>query len=287
MSYPRIIDKLDTKITYSNALILGDLKFNTSNNELQNTIKNVKDTIQFNICGGTAYNKGAWIALEGCDNTSGNFPSGSFNIRATNSNGNYSEFRGTPEGVLTWNGREIITTSGGKLNGYLILPSAAIRSSNTTEAIHIHAGTDYSNGAILRLIGNNANSDAGQFSLWAGGNTKGCIFVGNMDGTLTWRGKSIISLTDERAGVRETSDGFCLQWGSSAGSTTVTFPKPFSGTPKVYTTNKSVVDSSCNATTYVTSVSSTSFSTYKIRGNSGNQVVDGGTFEWLAIGHSS
>lgn len=107
MGYPNIIEKLNTKVTYTDAYIVGDVKLDCLSSQI--TIKPVMDVIQFNINGGSAYNKGAWIALEGCDNYNGNFPAGSFNIRATNSSGKYSEFRGTPDGTLIWNERDVIT----------------------------------------------------------------------------------------------------------------------------------------------------------------------------------
>lgn len=94
-----------------------------------------------------------------------------------------------------------------------------------------------------------------------------------------------MSIVYEAGGIITYSNGLTFQWGSSYGSTTVNFPQPFAGYPVVYTTNNAVSDTSCNSTTYVTGITPTYFTTYKIRGNSGNQVQDGGQFSWFALGY--
>ena len=81
------------------------------------------------------------------------------------------------------------------------------------------------------------------------------------------------------------SDGYIEQGGRSSGSVTTSFVKPFSNTPNVIAGIGTITDSSCNSTVYVNTVSTVSFSTYKIRGNSGNQVTDNGLFYWIAMGY--
>lgn len=286
MSYPNIINEINkvniSKVTYSDALFLGDVRFNTDSSQI--ALKSTKDNIQFNINGGTAYNRGAWIALEGCDNTSGNFPAGSFNIRATNSSGNYCDFRGTAEGSLSWNNSDIITSSGGTMKGILSIPSNGIRGNNISGAIHIYSGTDYSNGALLRLCGNNDPTNPGEFSLWAGGNGSGCVILrGSTDKSLLWDNKRVVCIESSSGGAtfyRKYSDGWIEQGGSATseitGNTSITFPIAFSNT-NYYLSGVGYVIAGVSRQS-IGSKTTTGFST-------GSEVKSWSSYFWYACGY--
>ena len=103
MSYPNIIENiisLEDEIQYikssylplSGGLITGPLSFSVGGNN--NTIRVDSNESNLNLYGGTDYDTGSWLYLSGnnADNTW--IESGSFVLRASNSNEDYSEIEG-------------------------------------------------------------------------------------------------------------------------------------------------------------------------------------------------
>ena len=177
-----------------------------------------------------------------------------------------------------------INMYGGTINGSLHISDVGTLYIGKGDWIY-PALVSNTNSGFYAISGNSPNQ-AGEFICRANKDNSNFIdLTGRPDGMLSWNSKPVVSIIYEAGGIITYSNALTFQWGSAYGSTTVNFPQPFSGYPIVYTTNNSVSDTSCNATTYVTGITPTYFTTYKIRGNSGNQVQDGGQFSWFALGY--
>jgi hypothetical protein len=104
-----------------------------------------------------------------------------------------------------------------------------------------------------------------------------------------WRDINEFSSNNVENGYQKLPSGIIIQWGIGTGgdSTTFTsFPIQFpNACLNVTATPSTILDGTCNSTVYITAKNISGFTNYKIRGNSGNQVQDGGKFFWMAIGY--
>ena len=155
--------------------------------------------------------------------------------------------RGTTDGVLTWNGADVITSHGGDMSGrlnYNIAGDAVALCGNDDGTTRLVLRSDLSNkGAFLNLYGINYSNSVvtnGAFQLCAcstGSDYK--VLIGSVDGTLQWVGKDVVCVkrwTSGTSGYREYSDGYKEQWGrftKTVGANTaqvVNFHIPFTNT---------------------------------------------------------
>lgn len=75
----------------------------TGNVYFGSSISQTTDSAVFDITGGTAYDKGAYLSLSGKSSNR----AGSFDLIANNGT-KESILRGTPDGVLTWRGKDVV-----------------------------------------------------------------------------------------------------------------------------------------------------------------------------------
>ena len=252
MALPNIIQQINSKLPLSGGTITGGINLN-------------------NI-GSLSIVNGDWVYPALLSNTvsgfyaiSGNSPkqAGEFLCRANKDGTNFIDLRGCPDGTLTWGGNNVITSAGGSINGNLSLSNMYCNKFNTSVTWGV--GTTWNDAPSISLYGPNETSSSipNCFSIRAGANSY--ALTGKPDGSLYWGGRVVLYAKYENGGILRLSNNFTFQWGTAYGSTTVSFPQAFSGTPLVYTTNNNVSDSSCNATTYVTGLTTSYFTTYKIK----------------------
>lgn len=74
--------------------------------------------------GGTTWDKGAWVGLWGKDATNN---AGAFGIHAHNGV-NDMALIGRPNGTLTWNENNVITSAGGTMTGGIVLDTPSTNS---------------------------------------------------------------------------------------------------------------------------------------------------------------
>lgn len=91
----------DACLPLSGGTVTGNVYFGSS-------ISQTKDSAIFDITGGTAYNKGAYLSLSGKDSSRG----GRFDLVAHNGT-NYKNLVGTASGALTWGGTNIVRSVNG------------------------------------------------------------------------------------------------------------------------------------------------------------------------------
>ncbi len=162
----------------SGGKLKGIVYFDTVNEGIRKSVDN--SYLAFD--GGTASSKGAHFILEGKDNPY----NGKFILQARNDGGD-SELVGTPDGKLTWNGKDIITSAG----GIMTTDDALKRNVNVGE-LDIFGGTCYGDGAHLSLRGKNNSTNKGGFSLTAHNGSTEASLSGLPDGTLTWNDKNVV-----------------------------------------------------------------------------------------------
>ena len=119
--------------------------------------------------------KGAALYL--WDEANSTYP-GYFILRAGHTSG-YSDLRGTATGGLTWMGHDVLRDYFAK--------------ADNTGMIQLLSGTNYLNGAYLRMGGLENTSSFGDFKLGAGNGTTAHELRGTPDGQLTWDNKTILN----------------------------------------------------------------------------------------------
>lgn len=191
MALPNIIQQINSKLPLSGGKITGCLFLNNPDySYLCARTTNDNDVI---VCGGSNMSSGSTLRVCGINRST---LGGTFILTATDGTNN-EQLIGYPNGTLTWSGNDVITSAGGTMKGILNIPINGIRGNKIDGCIHIYAGTDYSNGAILRLCGN-SEANSGEFSLWAGGNGSGSKQLhGYPNGTLTWAGNKVLTDADK------------------------------------------------------------------------------------------
>lgn len=98
---------------------------------------------------------------------------------------------GRPDGTLTWDGNNVITSAGGTINGDIKLSNRQILNTEDNGLIRIQGGTAESKGSRLVLNGMSRSVNPGAFELVAHNGTTSKSLVGKPDGTLTWDGESV------------------------------------------------------------------------------------------------
>ncbi len=177
----------DGTVVWTYQSLLGEGKFlplsgGTMTGNITNTwIRRSNSAGESIVYGGTGATDGAIIGLRGATNTSyGAREAGSFALIAKNG-ANTKTLTGYPDGDLYWDGS--IT------NSYLR------RDNNTTET-WLYGAQDNASGASIGLRGNQCTTfgadQAGSFALFAGNANTGPSLLGKTDGTLTWKGTTVI-----------------------------------------------------------------------------------------------
>lgn len=160
------------------------------------------------VAGGYSVSQCARAVFYGADNSS---HQGEFRIEA-NSGATSTHLIGTPDGTLTWGGKSFVYTAGEQIIGgvksftaKVNLPKvglteahSVISAASDSAMIDVIAGPNWSDGARLRLYGQNNEdtSNKGAFHITAqvssGANIANASLVGSPDGRLTWNGAAVI-----------------------------------------------------------------------------------------------
>ena len=123
---------------------------------------------------------------------------------------------GTPDGALTWGGKDVVTNGGNQTVGgvktftdtIITQANAGMRKSDSTQFLQF-GFTTVQNGARLNLFGKDYASvtDQGAFAIQTGDGSYSHILQGNKDGTLTWDDKSFVFSSGDQtvSGVKEFS----------------------------------------------------------------------------------
>lgn len=132
-------------------------------------------------------------AMLGLNSASKSTLAGQFSLVARDAT-NTSEFNGLPDGTLTWNGKDVITSKGGTFSGALLFNSsgATIARTNDTQGLSIWGGSTIANGANLALNGKDNPQQPGRFTLRARDGTNNSELVGSPDGKLIWVGDDVL-----------------------------------------------------------------------------------------------
>lgn len=84
--------------------LIGGTMTGTITTSSGNMLKGSGTDNQYWISGGTPYDKGAWVILNGVNRTT---DPGAFQLVARNADGTYRSFIGKPDGTMSWSGKEI------------------------------------------------------------------------------------------------------------------------------------------------------------------------------------
>lgn len=152
-------------------MLLWDTKY-----VLNNSFTMTTDGGAIMLTAGTSSTGGAYLRMYGKDHSSGQ---GTFHIAA--SDGTTSKvLKGTPDGSLTWGGRNVVT---------------ATQADNTV--FRLYGGTAEPNGPYIMLYGKDSpyNNTQGDFGITARNGDAASTLRGQTDGTLTWNGINISAMS--------------------------------------------------------------------------------------------
>ena len=151
--------------------------------------------------------------------------------------------------------------------------------------LELDGGTNYLNGAYLRLDGKDNGDYSGRFTLATGNGSKNILLIGKTDGTLNWNGKPIVTTQDKsltQNGYVKFNNGLIIQWGLTEqkdGVIVVTFPVPFTGQYTYAVT--ATLDGKSSSAASVQARTNTTFSVDPATGHaSANKRA-----AWIAIGY--
>ena len=181
----------NAKLPFAGGTMSGRVSFNYTDCPIQQTHTTSGKSITMGI-GSGGYNRGIfdtdsnrWIVY--ADQT------GNVSLNTTGSTG-YTLNCGN-DGTLTWKGKDVITSAGGKFTGSVTLMGGdnGIVAPTDNDCIEIEGGTKYGNGAKLTLYGKSATQN-GEFRLSAinDGGVNPKHLSGKVDGSLTWADKNIV-----------------------------------------------------------------------------------------------
>ena len=110
--------------------------------------------------------------------------------------------------ILTHNVSEFVPRSGGA-----VLEGQEFKRTVDDSTLNVYGGNGYGHGAFLQLTGK-GDAGAGEFNIQAHNGTTNVILNGKADGTLTWNGQSIQTVSDQRLKqqITEIDDALLDAW---------------------------------------------------------------------------
>ena len=185
------------------------------------------------VMGSNSWGYGSYIELYGQEHA--NNPS-VFRIHCRNmTTGVHKMLEGTLAGRLIWDGKDVITSAGGKLTGDLVLSgrNRGIFHEDTASVTIIAGGTNTGNGGSFYAIGGTSSDRAGQFICTARTETlSGYQLVGTPEGNLAWGGKNVVRVEASGSNYLKFSDGtliarLTIEFSTANTAQTTTLPTPF------------------------------------------------------------
>lgn len=198
--------QLHARNSSTTKMLLGKLDGNLEwdgRHVLCNAFSMPSNTSGINLNSGTDYESGAYVRLYGKESTES---AGNFVVAASNGTA-IKKLEGNVDGSLVWDGKDVITEAGGKLEGTLTRNGLLANTTASSQSIWMTAGTSVSEGASLYLYGS-TSKNTGAFKLRAHDGTNYKDLNGNADGTLTWAGKAV-SLAGHTHSYLPLSGGTC------------------------------------------------------------------------------
>lgn len=131
---------------------------------------------------------------------------GNLGVR-TKPDGTYSSFAPTPASTsnsteiatTAWSNAKFLPLTGGTMNGTITRSGTLLAKRNVDNSyLEIDGGTNYLNGAYLRLDGKDNGDYSGRFTLATGDGSKNKLLIGRTDGSLFWNSQNV--LTDSYCG---------------------------------------------------------------------------------------
>jgi len=153
------------------------------------------DSSYTQIYSATAYNKGAYLRLNGKDQST--YP-GEFGLSAHDGTTN-KILAGKPDGTLTWDGTAIslnghthsyLPLAGGTMSGSITRAGDLVINSGDASWIRLNGGTSNSNGAYILLYGKSHSSNPGKAIVRVNDGTTSKDLTLYPNGTITWGGSS-------------------------------------------------------------------------------------------------
>lgn len=131
-----------------------------------------------------------------------------------------------------------LSLKGGNMTGGIVSTvSGVIRQATTSNHSLFMGGTNLSSGAYLAVFGKDwTDSRKGAFQLSSTDGNVTYSLLGELDGTLTWGGKSVERVEASGSNYIRFASGLQLCWSNSTAldsskQNTITFPVPFSSNP--------------------------------------------------------
>ena len=168
---------------------------------------------------------------------------GSFICRASLDGSTIYDLTGNPDGTLTWNRNQVITSAGGTIKGTLCYGGHDLYCDKDNDIIGIYGGTNYTVGCGSVIIhGGLLNEDYGEGLLstvrlqsHSYDKSQKCSVAVSYQSGFTCNGKQVLRLEEVynsgQTFYRVYSDGWIEQGGvQETRNNTLTFPKAFSNT---------------------------------------------------------
>ena len=240
---------------------------------------NKNNTSWVSVFGGSAVDCGASLELGGKDRE---HSKGHFNLRANAGSGKESVLNGQPGGHLYWDGKEVITSAGGTLNGDIRFQQGVIVRADDNSGLTIFGGMG-ADSAYIQVFGKDASGNNGCFNFVANEGATFKALRGEPSGALTWGGQAIESVNSITGNLLRFEGGLQICWGAASTASnniaTITFDAPFAQHPSI-SANVSG-DTSTLFACLIRSISETGC-TILTNDREGNKPNVG--FRWTAIG---
>lgn len=241
MSYPNIIENIESRLPKTGGTITGvlcclnELSGGETNPDNTFDIRAMRDTSNGGSLGGSIrlFNKNR-------ENFAGGFE---LQARTKTDTSDLHILRGTPDGVLTWSGADIITSNGGTIRNTLYYGGHDMYCDKDNDIIAIYGSTHHTiGGASLVLHGGIQSNEYGESNISAFKLTSKSYdtsvsktLYGHYSKGLLWDNKEVICLVAHwQSGnrwYRKYSNGWIEQGGNwSTANTTLSFNTPFSNT---------------------------------------------------------
>ena len=233
MSYPNIIQQINSKLPLSGGSITGTLYFTDRGMVTGNHSSSPNKSLEIYADTDGWEGNGCGIAMRSKDAEATD--RGMITIRAGDGT-TTSNIRLTPNGAFTHNGNEVVVVNGNTIKGDIKFDTGIV-SSNIANEFLLFANTvgDTSSNYSCIAMRTELHTSPGSFYIRSRNNSNNVqsIMILQPDGTFTWNGKPIVVLTESyksgSTGYRRYSDGYTEQWGyttsiANNASVSVTLP---------------------------------------------------------------
>ena len=170
-----------------------------------------------------------------------------------------STSNGTDIATTAWANAKFLPLAGGTLSGVITRSGTHFAKRNVDNSyLEIDGGTNYLNGAYLRLDGKDNGDYSGRFTIATGDGSKNIALIGKTDGTLMWNGKTVLASSTVSSTELGYLDGVTSAIQTQLNGKAPTASPAFTGTPTAPTAASSTNSTQIATTAFVKSVLSSS-----------------------------